>query len=121
MMNSFLPIRDEAAIPHFDRAVQEDGAVCYFFGGITIRAIEKQTAENIRLIPVSGDQAACGEWVELDDEQVRRYCDLLAQHLNSGAGTRSKTTAETAKGVQEDQRLCGSFERACKKIMEEEV
>lgn len=121
MMNSFLPMRDEAAIPRFDRTVQEDGTVCYFFGDTTIRVIEKQTAENIRLIPVSGDQAACGEWVELDKEQVCRYCDLLAQHLNSGAGTRSKTTAETAKGVQEDQRLCGGFERACKKIMKEDA
>ena len=103
MMNSFLPMRDETAIPHFDRAVQEDGTVCYFFGDTTIQVIEKQTAENIRLIPVSGDQAACGEWVELDEEQVRRYCDLLAQHLNSGAGVRSKTAVETVKGVQEDR------------------
>lgn len=103
MMNSFLPMRDEAAILHFDRAVQEDGTACYFFGDTTIRVIEKQTAENIRLIPVSGDQAACGEWVELDEEQVRRYCNLLAQHLNGGASARSKTAAEAAKGVQEDR------------------
>lgn len=103
MMNSFLPMRDEAAIPHFDRAVQEDGTVCYFFGDTTIRVIEKQTAENLCLIPISGDQVACGEWVELGEEQVRRYCELLARHLNSGAGVHSKTAAEAAKGVQEDR------------------
>ena len=119
MMDDFAsrwPMRDEAAIPHLARTGQGDGTVCYFFGDTTIRVIEKQTAENIRLIPVSGDQAACGEWVELDEEQVRRYCDLLAQHLNSGAVARSKTAAETAKGVQADQRLCRGFERACKEL-----
>lgn len=97
------PMRDEAAIPHLTRTEQGDGTVCFFFGNTTIRVIEAQAMENIRLTPVSGDQAACGEWVELDEEQVRRYCELLAQHLNSGADAHSKTAAEAAKGVQEDR------------------
>ena len=103
-MNDFTsrpPMRDEAAISHLTRTEQGDGTVCYFFGDTTIRVIEAQTAGNIHLTPVSGEQAACGEWVELDEEQVRRYCELLARHLNSGSGARSKTAAEAAKGVQE--------------------
>jgi len=28
-------------------------------------------------------QVACGEWVELDEKQVHRYCELLAQCLNN--------------------------------------
>lgn len=102
MMNRLPVMRDEAAISRLTRTKQGDGTVCYFFGNTTIRVIEAQTTGNIRLTPVSGDQVACGEWVELDEEQVRRYCDLLAQHLNSGAGARSKTAVEAAKGVQED-------------------
>ena len=87
MTNDFtprLPMRDEAAIPRFTRTEQVDGTVCYFFGDTTIRVIEAQTGVNVRLTPVAGDQVACGEWVKLDEEQVRRYCELLAQHLNSG-------------------------------------
>ena len=84
MMNKFPAMRDEAAIPHLTRTKQGDGTVCYFFGNTTIRVIEAQAAGNIRLTLVSGDQVACGEWVELDEEQVRRHCELLARHLNSG-------------------------------------
>ena len=84
MMNKFPAMRDEAAIPHLTRTEQGDGTVCYFFGNTTIRVIEAQAAGNIRLTLVSGDQVACGEWVELDEEQVRRHCELLARHLNSG-------------------------------------
>lgn len=59
-------MRDEAAIPHLTRTEQGDGTVCYFFGDTTIRVIEAQAAGNILLTPVSGNQVACGEWVELD-------------------------------------------------------
>ena len=76
-------MRDEAAIPHLTRTEQGDGTICYFFGDTTIRVIEAQAAGNILLTPVSGDQVACGEWVELDEEQVHRYCELLAQYLNN--------------------------------------
>ena len=87
MTNDFTPrppMRDEAAIPRFTRTEQGDGTVCYFFGDTTIRVIEAQTEGDIRLTPVAGDQVACGEWVKLDEGQVRRYCELLARHLNSG-------------------------------------
>lgn len=78
------PMRDEAAIPHFSRTEQGDGTVCYFFGDTTIRVIETQTAGEIQLTPISGDQIACGEWVDLDRKQVYGYCDLLVQYLNNG-------------------------------------
>ena len=84
MMNRFPAMRDEAAIAHLTRTRQEDGTVCYFFGDTTIRVTETQTAGKIHLTPLFGDQVACGEWVELDEEQVRRYCELLNRHLNSG-------------------------------------
>ena len=76
-------MRDETAIPHLTRTEQGDGTVCYFFGDTTIRVIEAQAAGNILLAPVSGDQVACGEWVELDEEQVHRYYERLAQCLNN--------------------------------------
>lgn len=79
-----LFMRDEAAIPCLTRTEQGDGAVCYFFGDTTIRAIETKTVGKINLTPVSGDQIACGEWVDLDEDQVCRYCELLARCLNSG-------------------------------------
>lgn len=84
MTNSLPTMRDEAAIPHLTRTRQEDGTVCYFFGDTTFRVAETQTAGRIHLTPLSGDQVACGEWVDLNEEQVRRYCDLLARYLNSG-------------------------------------
>lgn len=77
-------MRDEAAIPHFTRTRQGDGTVGYFFGDTTIRVTEVRVNGNISLIPVSGDQVACGEWVELDEEQMRGYCELLARYLNHG-------------------------------------
>lgn len=86
MMNDIplrASMRDEAAIPHLTRTEQGDGTVCYFFGDTTIRVIEAQAAGNILLAPVSGDQVACGEWVELDEEQVHRYYERLAQCLNN--------------------------------------
>lgn len=84
MTNNFPPMRDEAAIPHLTRTVQRDGAVCYFFGDTTIRAVETQAAGEIHLTPVAGNQAACGEWVDFDTVQVRWYCELLVRHRNSG-------------------------------------
>lgn len=103
MVNSCSPLRDEAAISHFDRAEQEDGSVCYFFGDTTIRVIEARAERSIRLIPVSGDQIACGEWVELDEEQVRRYCDLLSRHLNNGASAHNEASAEGVKVSQKER------------------
>lgn len=75
-------MRDAAAIPGLSKATQDDGTVCYFFGGTTIRAEESIDHGKLRLKPVAGDQVACGEWTDLDIDQVAGYCVLLERHLN---------------------------------------
>lgn len=75
-------MRDVAAIPHFERAEQEDGTVCYFFGNTCIRACEARENGKIKLEPVAGDQTVCGEWVDLPIDRIYGYCTLLACHLN---------------------------------------
>lgn len=82
-------MRDVAAIPAFSRMEQGDGTVCYFFGNTCIRVRETGEVGNIRLEPVSGDQTACGEWVDLTIDQVRDYCVLLTRQLNRRATTTS--------------------------------
>ena len=81
-------MRDVAAIPHYDRMEQDDGTVCYFFGDTCIRVRESEDNGKIRLEPVSGDQTACGEWVELPIDRVYGYCTLLERHLNGKDGKR---------------------------------
>lgn len=103
MVNNCPPMRDTAAISHFDRAEQGDGTVCYYFGDTTIRVIEARAEGSIRLIPVSGDQISCGEWVELDEEQVRRYCNLLSRHLNSEANAHNEASAEVGNASQKER------------------
>lgn len=79
-------MRDIAAIPSLSKATQDDGTVCYFFGGTTIRAEESIDHGKLRLKPVAGDQVACGEWTDLDIDQVAGYCVLLERHLNREGG-----------------------------------
>lgn len=79
-------MRDAAAIPNLTRTEQEDETVCYFFGDTCIRVRETMDNGKIRLEPVAGDQAACGEWVELPIDRVYGYCTLLERHLNERAG-----------------------------------
>lgn len=74
-------MRDAAAVPNAERAEQPDGTVCYFFGDTCIRTREVQDGEKIRLEPVSGDQAACGEWTDLPMDRVYGYCALLERTL----------------------------------------
>lgn len=75
-------MRDVAAIPKAERAEQEDGTICYFFGDTCIRARELTEDENIHLEPISGDQVACGEWTDLPIDRVYGYCTLLERHIN---------------------------------------
>ena len=79
-------MRDAAAIPSLNKTAQDDGTVCYFFGGTTIRAEESIDHGKLRLKPVAGDQVACGEWTDLDIDQVAGYCVLLERHLNGEGG-----------------------------------
>ena len=75
-------MRDVAAIPHLTRTEQGDGTVCYFFGDTCIRVRETHEEDMIHLEPAAGDQAACGEWVDLPVDRVHGYCTLLERHLN---------------------------------------
>lgn len=80
-------MRDTKAIPNLERVDQDDGTTCYYFGDTCIRARETKEAGRVRLKPLSGDQVACGEWVDLELDRVCGYCTLLARHLNGGSAT----------------------------------
>lgn len=75
-------MRDTAAIPNAERAEQDDGTVCYFFGDTSIRAREFLEDGKTYLEPVAGDQIACGQWEDLPMDRVFGYCTLLERHLN---------------------------------------
>lgn len=75
-------MRDATAIPNAERSEQADGSVCYFFGDTCIRTRESLEGGKTRLEPVSGDQAACGEWTNLPMDQVYGYCALLERSIN---------------------------------------
>ena len=79
-------MRDAAAIPRAERTEQEDGTVCWFFADTCIRTREATDNGRIRLEPVSGTQAACGEWTDLPIDQVYGYCTLLERHINRWDG-----------------------------------
>lgn len=79
-------MRDADAIPSAARTEQEDGSICYFFGDTCIRANESIINGRVHLMPLSGDQMACGEWEELSIDQVYGYCTLLARCLNRRIG-----------------------------------
>ena len=68
------------------KAIQDDGTICYFFGDTCIRVRESCENGKIHLEPVSRDQTACGEWVELSIDQVYGYCTLLERYLNRKEG-----------------------------------
>ena len=79
-------MRDVAAIPNAARTEQGDGTICYFFGDTCIRVLESHEDGKIRLEPVSGDQTACGEWVELSIDRIYGYCTLIERYLNRKDG-----------------------------------
>ena len=77
-------MRDVAAIPNLSRTDQGDGTVCYFFADTCIRVRESSEDQKIRLEPLTGDQTACGEWMDLPADRVYGYCTLLERYLNRG-------------------------------------
>ena len=78
-------MRDVGAIENHTRVEQDDGAVSYFFGDTCICVCEIKENGKIRLIPVSGDQVACGEWTELSIDRIYGYVTLLSRFLNKEA------------------------------------
>ncbi len=79
-------MQDASAIPCLTKTEQDDGTVCYFFGDTCIRVRESHEDKKIRLEPVSGNQTACGEWVDLPTDRVHGYSTLLERHLNRKEG-----------------------------------
>ena len=75
-------MHDAAAIPNHTRAEQADDTVCYFFGDTCICVREIKDNGKMKLIPVSGDQVAYGEWSDLSMDRVYGYCELLTRYLN---------------------------------------
>jgi len=78
-------LQDAEVIPSFTRTMRVDETVCYFFGDTCIRVREIIKDEKISLEPVTGERAACGEWVQLPIDRVYGYCTLLTQYLNQEA------------------------------------
>jgi len=75
-------MRDAEAIPNFNRTIQVDGSVCYYFGDTCLHVREEAEDEKIRLEPLTGDQKIYGERMELSVDRVHGYCILLERYLN---------------------------------------
>lgn len=75
-------MRDAAAIFSLHQRDQGDGITAFFFGNTTIHAKLQTDGSQISLEAIDGDQVACGQWVDLNDDEVIGYCNLLARALN---------------------------------------
>jgi len=75
-------MRDEACIKNFERCPQSDSVWAFFFGGTTVVAeVWEDLDGDTHLRPVRGDQVACGEWYDLDDEDVAAYCEMIEDEI----------------------------------------
>ena len=70
-------MRDTASIAKLQVCTQPDGSLAFFFGNTTIRAI---TSGN-DLLPLGGDQVACGEWYDLGLDEVEEYLRIIEKHI----------------------------------------
>lgn len=75
-------MRDQAAIQSFARHPQDGDRVAYFFGDTTVIAEEwTDTDDVVHLRPVWGNQVCCGEWRDLEEDEVTAYCELLEDEM----------------------------------------
>ena len=70
-------MRDTASIAKLQVCTQPDGSLAFFFGNTTIRAV----ATGNRLLPLGGDQVACGEWYDLCMDEVEEYIRLIKKRI----------------------------------------
>ena len=70
-------MRDTASIAKLQVCTQPDGSLAFFFGNTTIHAI----ANGNDLLPLGGDQVACGEWYDLGLDEVEEYMKLIKKNL----------------------------------------
>ncbi len=75
-------MRDAATIPNLNRTVLVDGSICYCFGDTCIRVRETVEDGKAKLEPLTGDQKAHDEQVELSIDRLHGYCTLLERFLN---------------------------------------
>lgn len=86
-------MRDVAAIRSCQQTGQGDGTIAFHFGDTAIRARVSPSRGACRLMPVCGDQVACGEWNDLEIDQVAAYCVLIQESL----GQRKKEGTNLAR------------------------
>ena len=53
--------------------------MAFFFGNTTIRAVATENG----LLPLGGDQVACGEWYDLGMDEVEEYIRLISTKYNA--------------------------------------
>ena len=70
-------MRDIASIAKLQVCAQPDGSLAFFFENTTIRAV----VTGNDLLPLGGDQVACGEWYDLAIEEVEAYLALIKAEL----------------------------------------
>ena len=70
-------MRDTASIAKLQVCTQPDGSLAFFFGDTTIRAV----ATGNGLLPLGGDQVACGEWYDLGMDEVEEYLKIIEKHI----------------------------------------
>ena len=73
-------MRDIASIAKLQVCTQPDGSLAFFFGDTTIRAV----ATGNGLLPRGGDQVACGEWYDLEMDEVEEYWKLIKRRFYDG-------------------------------------
>ena len=73
-------MRDTANIAKLQVCTQPDGSLAFFFGNTTIRAV----ATGNDLLPLGGDQVACGEWYDLEMDEVEKYLELIKRRFYDG-------------------------------------
>ena len=70
-------MRDTASIAKLQVCTQPDGSLAFFFGNTTIRAVATENG----LLPLGGDQTACGEWYDLGLDEVEEYLKIIENHI----------------------------------------
>lgn len=72
-MDSTMIMRDTAEIAKLQVFPQPDGSLAFFFGNTTIRVVATENG----LLPLGGDQVACGKWYDLQMDEVEEYLKMI--------------------------------------------
>lgn len=72
----------ESDLQKLECTKQDGEYLAYYFGNVCVRAVRVTYGTQIRLLPISGDRVACGEWYDLTYGEVCHYCMVIEKHLN---------------------------------------